>query len=440
MSEIAKKSFVTFASRIAMQVTAVVSGIVLARVLGAGPKGSFAFAGTVLGTVAMFYAGQAAAVAWQYGKRGLPSRPVGMTMLSIIVPSGLLIGAALLAVGLFVPGEWPLVAAGVAVPCVIFTQASSAFFLTDSDVRTLNIQVMIPAIGAPLLYIPLILALHLGIEAVLWCWAASYVVCAVYTIFALAKYFRGPRDTQHPLLREQLHYGAQVSANSVVSYLNFRIDVFLVMFMLGAGALGVYSVGIGLGELMWQLSRPITTAAFGRIARGSAEDAAVITAKCMRHSLALVLAACLILFVLAPYAIVLLYGPAFAGAGAVVRTLVPGIISYSMMPTLATYFSQQLGKPRLPLTFSAISMVACAALTALLLPRIGIVGGALATSLSYCTAFAIACAYFLKVTRVPARSLFVLSRADAALYRDLARRVLRYPSSMIARVLNTAKT
>ncbi|HEV7179097.1 MAG TPA: hypothetical protein VGN11_04465, partial [Candidatus Baltobacteraceae bacterium] len=131
MSEIAKKSFVTFASRIAMQVTAVVSGIVLARVLGAGPKGSFAFAGTVLGTVAMFYAGQAAAVAWQYGKRGLPSRPVGMTMLSIIVPSGLLIGAALLAVGLFVPGEWPLVAAGVAVPCVIFTQASSAFFLTD---------------------------------------------------------------------------------------------------------------------------------------------------------------------------------------------------------------------------------------------------------------------------------------------------------------------
>ena len=41
-----------------------------------------------------------------------------------------------------------------------------------------------------------------------------------------------------------------------MAFLNFRIDVFIIMFMLGHAALGVYSIGIGIGELLWQLSRP----------------------------------------------------------------------------------------------------------------------------------------------------------------------------------------
>lgn len=424
MSEIAAKSIQTFLNRVAVQVVTVIAGVVLARLVGASGKGSFTYAATVLATVQMVYAGVSAAVAWQYGKRRIPSGAVGAAMLTIVVPSALLIGAALFCVGTFAHDQWPLIAAAIAVPCAIFTQASSAFFLADSDVRTVNVQLAIAAIGGPILYVPLLFILHAGIAIVLWCWAFAYVASAAYTAVLLKPYFAEAGVHWRTLLREQLTYGAQVSTNSIVSYLNFTIDVFLVMTMLGPKALGVYSVGIGLGQLMWQISRPITTAAFGRIARGEHDDAAELTAKCMRHSFVLVCLASIVIFIVAPPLVVLVYGKAFAAAGLVVRVLVPGIIAYSMMPSLATFFSQQLGKPRIPLLFSTLSTIICAGVTAVLLPRIGIVGGALATSVSYVAAFTLACVYFLRITPVRAKSLFVLSAQDISLYKGVMRRAV----------------
>jgi O-antigen/teichoic acid export membrane protein len=139
----------------------------------------------------------------------------------------------------------------------------------------------------------------------------------------------------------------------------------------------------------------------------------------MRHSFALVLVGAIVIFFAAPPLIPLVYGKQFAHAGIVARALLPGIVAYSMMPTLATFFSQQLGRPRIPLIFSTISTVICAVLTVILLPRFGIVGGAIATSVSYCLAFTAAVIYFVRRTRIAPLRLFALSAGDLAPYRSL---------------------
>jgi O-antigen/teichoic acid export membrane protein len=136
----------------------------------------------------------------------------------------------------------------------------------------------------------------------------------------------------------------------------------------------------------------------------------------------LVLVASIIVFFAAPPLVPLVYGAQFAQAGLVARVLLPGIIAYSMMPTLATFFSQQLGQPRLPLVFSSTSTVICAVLTIALIPRMGIVGGALATSVSYCIAFTAAVTYFVHRTRIGPRRIFALSRSDLEPYRALLTR------------------
>jgi Na+-driven multidrug efflux pump len=115
----------------------------------------------------------------------------------------------------------------------------------------------------------------------------------------------------------------------------------------------------------------------------------------------------------------LVYGPQFAQAGLVARILLPGIIAYSMMPTLANFFSQQLGQPRIPLIFSSLSTVLCAAITVVTLPRLGILGGAFATSISYVLAFGVAAAYFVRRTHIAPLRLFTFSRSDLRPYRSL---------------------
>jgi O-antigen/teichoic acid export membrane protein len=420
MSEIAKKSVEIFLTRVLLQLLSIAGAIVIARSLGTSGKGIFAFATSLLAMAQMCNAGQSSAIAWQYTKRH--RSPAALFRAMLIVLGALLLPAivGLVLAGRIIPGQESLIAVALALPFALFTQSSTGFFLSDSDVRTVNVQQILISALPVLAYIPLLLFVHVGLGIVFALWAAGFVIAAVYTAFAMRRYYsmRSGEDDA-PIVREQLNYGVQVSMNSAMAFLNFRIDVFLIMFMLGHSALGIYSIGIGIGEVLWQLSRPISTAAFGRISRGEERDAADVTAACVRHSFALVLLAAIVVFFFAPPLVPLIYGKAFAPAGTVARVLLPGIVAYSMMPTLATFFSQQLGQPRLPLLFSTISTLICAAMTVLLLPHVGIVGGAIATSVSYVAVFAAAAAYFIRRTRIAPRKLFTLSRSDLQPYRTL---------------------
>jgi O-antigen/teichoic acid export membrane protein len=139
----------------------------------------------------------------------------------------------------------------------------------------------------------------------------------------------------------------------------------------------------------------------------------------MRHSLAFVTAAAAVAYVVAPMLIVPIYGAPFAAAGNVVRMLLPGIVAYCLMPLLATFFTQQLGRPSIPLALSAISTVLCAAATAALLPRYGIIAGAAATSASYVTAVAIGAVLFVRRTGISPAALFILNGDDVRRYAQL---------------------
>jgi Na+-driven multidrug efflux pump len=101
--------------------------------------------------------------------------------------------------------------------------------------------------------------------------------------------------------------------------------------------------------------------------------------------------------------------------------LLPGIIAYSMMGSLSTFYIQQLGDPRIPLIFRTVSTVLCAVATVLMLPRIGIAGGAIATSISYLASFALSAGYFVRRTGTAPSKLFRLDKSDLVPYRSLLR-------------------
>jgi len=131
--------------------------------------------------------------------------------------------------------------------------------------------------------------------------------------------------------------------------------------------------------------------------------------------------------------VTLVYGPQFAPAGLVVRFLLPGIIVYSAMPILSTFFTQQMGKPVVPLVFSALSMILCALVTFFTIRKIGIVGGAIATSISYLVAFAAASIFFSRNTGISPRSMFVLDASDLREYLALMRSTWRKAARLVAR-------
>lgn len=404
-----------------------VGSIVIARTLGASGKGLFTYANAAL-LLVLVMNGQSAAVAWQYTKRNRSPAAVTRAMLTIWAGTCLAAISVLAAIAWFVPGQGVLFWVAAAVPFALFAQTSTGFFLADGDVRTVIVAQLFPGVGAVLLYIPLLVFDRAPLGVLLAIWVAGFVAGSCYSLLRLGRYSsRKTGDDRGPLLLEQLRYAFQSSLTNAAAFLNFKIDVFIIMAMLGNAQLGIYSIGIAIGELLWEISRAINTACFGRIARGSEAEAAQATATCMRHSFALSLAGAGCIAVVAPIFVPLLYGRAFDGAVLVTWLLLPGVVAYSTIGALTTFFLQQVGEPRLVLVFRVVSLVICAVATVAMLPTFGIAGGAIATSISYVISLALAAAYFVRRTGIAPGRLFLATKNDVIPYRNLVGNLLRLP-------------
>lgn len=338
----------------------------------------------------------------------------------VVLISAPMVTAMLLA-GWLVQSQRSLLFVAFALPFAVFSQSSAGMFLADGNVRVVNVRDLFIYVGAPLVYVPLVMFVSRSIWVVFAVWAASYVIGGLYTMVMLWRHYRGSRDATEfkELAREQITFGSQACLSSLVQYLDFRVDVFLVMFMLGSAALGLYSVGIAIGEFIWQLSSAMINPSIGDIGGKDFARAVEVTAKCMRHSFVLVFIAALFVGVLAYPVVPLIYGPAFSYGAVLTIALLPGIVSYSMMPALSTFFSQQLGQPRVPLYFSATSTVVCATVTFLALPHFGIIAAAVATSISYTVALLAATTYFTRVSGMSGARIFAYSRDDLRPYYSL---------------------
>lgn len=421
MSGIARKSAEIFSVRLLSQAVGVVIGVLVARAVGPYGKGVYTYAVTILGLVITLAMGQAAAVAYEYGRLGRDARHVHRSMLLTTAVFGLPIAAGLAGYG-FLQHSWAYAIVGLIVPFTFYGVLANNLFLADGDVHFGNVQTLVTS-GVLLAGVAAAMLLHAAsVPAIMLVWCASYVCAWFYAIARVAgKLAKSHEDRGTYPVREQWMFGFKSTANAVVAYLNFRIDAFILIAMLGTTALGVYSLGIGVGELVWQLSRPVASAALQRIGKGTQAEAAELTARCLRHTLILVCTAALVLFIVAPWLIVVVYGPAFAEAGSVLRWLLPGIIAYCAMPLFGTFFTQQMGKPGIPLLASSVSLVICTAASYVLIPRLGMAGGAIATSASYVVSTLVIAYVFMRANKVDWRELVVPTRADIARYKELLR-------------------
>lgn len=419
MKAIAQKSLENFLVRIFGQIVALCVGIAIARLLGPTGKGVYAYAATTLGLIATVALGQSSAFAYQLSKVRQPPRVVYRAMLQTIAIFSIPIVGALIAIALALPSQRVLLVAALCLPFSLYMSFANGFFLAASDVRSSNLQAITQ--GAVLLAAIPLLFFHGGLYGVLAVWFVSYVVAAAFSALRLRKY-RSPAAGAAPSaysFKAQFTFGLKTTANALVEELNMRVALYLVLIMISARALGIYSLGIGMATLLWQLSRPISTAAFGRIGSTDEKDAAALTAQCMRHSFAFVILAAIAAYAIGPFLIVLVYGQRFAEAGLVLRLLLPGIVAYCLMPLIATFYTQQLGRPSVTLALSAVSTVVCAAVTAAFIPRYGMAAGAIASSISYVVAVGIGIAMFVRRTGISPLQIFVLTREDIRGYARL---------------------
>jgi O-antigen/teichoic acid export membrane protein len=184
-----------------------------------------------------------------------------------------------------------------------------------------------------------------------------------------------------PLLGEELRFGSRAIVGTLAERLQFRADAFVINLVLGVRSTGIYSVTSGLAETLWYIPNAIGVVMFSRAVDPDA-DAGRIAAVLTRTTLAVTFVTAVPAFLLAPWLVELIYGAPFLEAGLALRWILPGVVAYSVVAVLSRYVVGQ-GRPGTGTLVLLAGLATNLAANLLLVPRLGIEGAAVASSLSY---------------------------------------------------------
>lgn len=210
--------------------------------------------------------------------------------------------------------------------------------------------------------------------------------------------------------RALVGYGIPYAAIGVLQNASYRLDILLVQGFLGSAAVGHYSIAVSFGEMLWYLPAAVGFVLLPRVAGGSG---AAETATLARWTFALTALAACCLGVAAEPLIGLLYGEAYLPAVAPLRLLLVGLVANVWYQVLSGYL---LGRGRLKglVGVTGVGLAVNVALNVVLIPRLGIGGAALASSVSYTVTGLLVLALFKWHGGIGMRSLFVPARGGTA--------------------------
>jgi O-antigen/teichoic acid export membrane protein len=230
--------------------------------------------------------------------------------------------------------------------------------------------------------------------------------------------------TRNPL-SAALKFALPCYLGNLVQFLNYRLDLFILSALAGYAAVGRYTLAVGLGQMIWLLSSSAASVLLPKIAASEgSNDSIKNTNRLNRLIFAASLISAVIMGIVASQAIPLLYGDAFRSSFPALLLILPGISAFSTVNILAAYIAGS-GKPSLNLIVAVIALLVTISLDLYLIPRLDILGAALASTASYSVSALLTMIIYMKKTGASLRQLVVPSSEDFRLAKQLAEPLLR---------------
>jgi O-antigen/teichoic acid export membrane protein len=240
------------------------------------------------------------------------------------------------------------------------------------------------------------------------------MISVILSLFLLAKYSRinDARINLHCMLKA-FNYGYKAHLSNILAFVNYKIDIFLVNFLINPAAAGIYVVATQIGERLWLLSQAASTVLLPRLSELShSENVRLqLTPLVARLILLLTLLASLLLAAIAYPLIKVFFGNDFLPAFIPLLILMPGIVAVSVSRVLANDLAAR-GRPELNMYTSAVVVVVNVAGNILLIPLYGLNGAAIATSVAYALNLFLRVAMYCHITRNTILSVIVAGRKD----------------------------
>lgn len=416
----------TFGTKTISFALGLLTTLLVARILGPEGRGVYYLAvlvPTTLITLGQF--GLPSALVFFAG-RGAPVTELRRASVRMVAPLSIVgVGLALFFEGpirsAFLPGvtDFQYRLTLVAVPFLFIAMFASAILLGKQRIGTVNLLSLGGTVGSLIMLAALVWGARLGVDGAV----IAYVVvgtagslAAAAVVLTMVDHGTGYATSVSGLIG----YGVRIVPGTIATFLGYRADAFLIGALLASPvAVGLYSLAVGFSELLFYVPDSIAMAFFPRIAASGRSQADAFAPLVARQTVLLTVVAAIFMIPVASTVIIVLL-PAFSGSIPALIVITPGIVALSISKVLSGYVSG-LGKPLPVGAIAVVSVTVNIVANLILIPRVGIVGAATASLLSYSVNAILMVALSSRLARVSPWALVVPRPSDAVALVGLAR-------------------
>ncbi|MBI2303825.1 MAG: polysaccharide biosynthesis C-terminal domain-containing protein [Chloroflexi bacterium] len=311
---------------------------------------------------------------------------------------------------------WLLLAMAFLVPVRFVTFYYQQFMVATHRVPQYSVTVVVGLLGYFSLLVMLLLIVPLGVVGAVVATAGGDVAALGASLWLATRGVPWRLSFPGKLVWRFLVFGAKNHAAVLTSYLGYRLDMFLVNLFLGVLFVGYYSVGVGVAEMLLFLAASVEMVLLPRTSSLSWQESSRMVPVVARNTIFLSALGAVGLLVLSPWLVPFLYGSVFAPSVFPLLILLPGIVLRGGDKILSVYIVGR-GRPLICTLAATANLVSNIGLNLFLIPRWGLGGAALASTVSYSVSFIIVLSIFLKMSRADLWQSIIIRGEDFALYR-----------------------
>jgi O-antigen/teichoic acid export membrane protein len=269
-------------------------------------------------------------------------------------------------------------------PMMLLAAWSSALIQGNRNYRLYNrVMLVQPAVfcGA---VIVLQAANAVNVVSVLCCYLLSQLSLWLLSESMINGFTPPAAGTGSRSFADTIKYGLKAHLSNIITFLNYRLALYLVSYMLGTEATGQYVLSIQLAEVLWLISSAASMVVFPESAAHSksrAELRKMIT-KIAGSVFQITFAGALIAAAAAPFAIPWIFGKAYEGAVVPFIILLPGIVMWSYMSVLSNSLAG-MGHQKVNILSALLCLSISIVGSLLAIPIFGVHGAALASTLAF---------------------------------------------------------
>lgn len=428
LGQFTKYSINTIANQFIILVISFLISIITARVLGPEGKGqltlillipmlSITFGRMGIGHAVNYYASRTSST-----KLIVNSFVLSILLSILLVALTLPVAYALKDVFFKTINEKLIVLISFFIPFYIFNNHFISLLQGLYKINIRNLLLVSQPMLNLLLLIILITILKLGLNgAVIASIIALLFAVFLSGIFLLKEIKVKEISLDFSLMRQLLTFGFKSHIGNILKDLSYRSDILIISYFLPAAFVGYYVIAVTIAEIIWKIPDAVGSVLLPHVAQMDNNSAKTFTPVVSRVVLVPVTIACLMIFLFGKNIITLAFGQEFLPSSSVLVILLPGILSFALWKILANDLIAQGYPVRYSLT-SGIALVTMIVLDLLLIPKFGINGAAVASTVSYIAAAASIIFIYTRITGNSFKDLLIPVRSDFSFYKNYLRK------------------